>query len=108
MSAQRKPGSVEPGLPAVACADRRRVIEQTLLLFLSRQPGESGMKRMVGRQECLCAVQDGRGGGTGVVEALNLASAERELDAAYECRVWVGLEVGIDQVRNLAGMVVPA
>jgi len=107
MPPQAKPGGAQPRLPAFPRTDRRRVIEQPVILFLCREPRESAMKRMVGRQECLLAVQDGRVGGAGIVEALDLAGAERELDAAGACRVRVGLEVGMGQTRNLAGMAVP-
>ena len=39
-----------------------------------------------------------------VVEAVELPRAERELDAAEQGRVRVGLEVGIDQLRDLPRM----
>ena len=51
-------------------------------------------------------MQDRRVGAGGVIEAIDLAGAERELDAAQQGRVRVGLEVGIDEVRNLAGLAV--
>ncbi|MGO9464795.1 MAG: hypothetical protein ACLQVF_11675 [Isosphaeraceae bacterium] len=39
MPAQRKPGAIQPRLPAVAGADRRRVSEQPVLLrSLARMP----------------------------------------------------------------------
>ena len=104
MPAQRKPRLLQLRLPAAARADLRRIIEQSMLLFLGRQSGETGMQRMVGREECLLPVQDGRVGRAAVFEALDLAGAERELDAAQKRRVGIGLEVGIDQIRDLAGM----
>jgi hypothetical protein len=39
-----------------------------------------------------------------IVEALDLARAERELDAAQKRRMGISLEFGMDQIRNLAGM----
>ena len=61
---------------------------------------------MIGRQKCLLAVDDRRIAASGIVETVNLASAERELDAASQSRVRVGLEIGIDKVGKLAGMAV--
>ena len=67
-----------------------------------RQPGELGVEGMIGRQKRLLAMQDRRVCAGGVIEAIDLAGAERELDAALERRVRVGLEIGINEVRNLA------
>ena len=77
-----------------------------MLHFLLAQPGELGVKRMIRRQERLLAVQDWRVGTGGVIEAVDLAGTERELDAPQKGRVRVGLEVGIDEVRDFAGLAV--
>ena len=104
MSPHCKPGGFQPDLPAIARADRRRVVEQSMLRLLSRQSGETGMQRMVGRHERLLAMKNGRVGRAGIFKALDLAGAEQDSDAPAKCGVGIGLEVGIDQVRNLAGM----
>jgi hypothetical protein len=106
MSSQHKTPLGEPGLPAFLGPDRRRVVEQTVFFLLLGQPGELGVKRMIGREECLLAMENRRIPAGGIVEAVDLAGAERELDAALERRVRVGLEIGIDEVRNLARLTV--
>jgi hypothetical protein len=42
----------------------------------------------------------------GVIEAVDLAAAERKLDASQQGRVWVGLEIGVNEVGNLARLAV--
>ena len=64
------------------------------------------MQGVIARQERLLAMQDRRVCAGGVFKALDLASPERELDAAQQGRVRVGFEIGINEVRNLAGMAV--
>ena len=49
MPAQGKLALGKPGLPAELGFDRRRVVEQIMFLFLSRQPGKPSIRRMVGR-----------------------------------------------------------
>jgi hypothetical protein len=61
---------------------------------------------MIGRQERLFAVQDRRVGTGGVIEAIDLARSERELDVAQQSRVRVGLEVWINEVGDRAGLTV--
>ena len=56
--------------------------------------------------ERLLPMQDRRVGAGGIIEAVDLASAERKLHAAEEGRVRVGLEIGINEVRNLARLAV--
>jgi hypothetical protein len=51
-------------------------------------------------------MQDRRVAALGIVMALDLPGAQRQLDAAQQCRVRIVLEVGIDQVRQLAGAAV--
>jgi hypothetical protein len=45
-------------------------------------------------------------GVAGVVESINIAGAERKLDAALGRRVRVGLEIGINEERILARLAV--
>ena len=45
-------------------------------------------------------------GAGGEFQAVDLTGTERELDAPEQCRVRIGLEVGIDEVRDLAGVTV--
>jgi hypothetical protein len=51
-------------------------------------------------------MQDRRVCADGVIKAVDLAGAERQLDAAQQGRVRVGLKIGINEVRNLAGLAV--
>ena len=60
MPAKRKPPFLQPALPSFRGSDRRRVIEQPVLFLLLGQPGEPGMERVVGWQERLLAMEDGR------------------------------------------------
>lgn len=91
----------QPPLPPLARADRRRLVEQPVFLFLLGQPGEFGHELVPGVKERFLAVEDGGIGARRVVVAVELPRPERELDAAEQGRVRVGLEVGIDQVRDL-------
>jgi hypothetical protein len=101
MASQHKARGVQPGLPADFRPDRRRVVEQTVFFLLLGQPGELGVEGMIGRQERLLAMEDRRVGARCVIEAVDLAGADRELDAAPESRVRVGREIGIVGVRYL-------
>ena len=94
----------QPPFPPVARADRRRLVEQTVFLLLPGQPGEFGHQLVPGREERFLPMEDGGIGALGVVEAVELPRPQRELDAAAQGRVRVGLEVGINQVRDLPGM----
>jgi len=94
----------QPPFPSFACADRLRLVEQTVAFLLPGQPGELGSQCVPGWEERFLAVEDGWIGAPGVVEAVELPRPERELDAAQQGRVRVGLEVGIDQVRDLPRM----
>jgi hypothetical protein len=60
------------------------------------------MERMIGRQKRLLTVQDRRVVAGSVIETFNLACPEAQLDTAQQGRVRVGLEIGINEVRNLA------
>jgi hypothetical protein len=104
MPADRESLFVEATLPSLPGSDRRGVIEQPVLLLLLGEPGEPGMERVVGRQERLLAMEDGRVRAVRIVVAVELARAERQLDAAEQGRMRVGLEVGINQVRNFPRM----
>jgi hypothetical protein len=74
-----------------------------VFFLLLGQPGEFGVEGMIGRQKRVFAMQDRRVRTHRVIEAVNLAGAERELDDALECRVRVGVEIGEREVRSLAG-----
>jgi hypothetical protein len=73
-----------------------------VLLLLLRQSGELGAQVVIARQKRLLPMQDRWVGTGGVIEAIDLAGPERELDAAEQGRVRVGLEIGINEIRNLA------
>jgi hypothetical protein len=94
----------QPRLPTFPRADRRGVVQQAVLFLLLRQSGELGVQGVIARQKRLLAVQDRRVGAGGIIEAIDLASAKRQLRAAPQGRVRVGLEIGINEIRNLAGM----
>jgi hypothetical protein len=89
---------VEAALPSLRGSDRRRVVKQPASLLLLGEPGEPGMERVVGWQECLLAMKDGRVRAVRVVIAIELARAKRQLDAAEQGRMRVRLEVGINQI----------
>jgi hypothetical protein len=106
MAAQHKAPRGQPGLPAFLGPDRCRVVEQTVFFLLLGQSGELGVERVIGLQERLLAMEDRRIGAGSVIEAVNLEGTERELDTSLERRVRLGLEIGINEVRNLAGLAV--
>ena len=62
MAAEGVAGSVQPGLPAAPGADRRRLVEQAVPLFLLAQAGEPGRERILSRDERFLAVPDRRVG----------------------------------------------
>jgi hypothetical protein len=66
--------------------------------LLLGQSGELGAERMIGREECLLAMENRRISAGGVIEAVNLAGAERELGASTQGRVRVCVELGINEV----------
>jgi hypothetical protein len=106
MAAQHKARGVQPGLPAFLRPDPRCVVEQPVFFLLLAQPGELVTEGMIGRQERFLAMEDRWIGASSVLEAVDLAGAQRELDAALECRARVTLEIGINELRNLAGLAV--
>jgi hypothetical protein len=102
-----KPKRARAASPAFIGPDPCRIVEQAVLFLLLGQPGELGVEGMIDSEECLLAMENRRIRAGRVFEAVNLADAERELDAALERRMRVGLEIGIDEVRNLARLAVP-
>src|SRR5271157_5118458 len=101
MPANRKSSLRQPPFPSLARADCRRLVEQSVFFLLLGQSGEPGHQRVPGWEERFLAVEDGGIGALCVVVAIELPRPQRELDAAEQGRVRVGLEVGIDQVRDL-------
>jgi hypothetical protein len=77
-----------------------------VFFLLLGQPGELAVEGMIGREECLLAMENRRISAGSLNEAVDLASAERELDTSLERRVRVGLEIGINEVRNVPRMAV--
>jgi hypothetical protein len=104
MPADHESPLVEATLPPFPRADGRRLVEQPVFFLLLRQPGKPGIKRVVGRQKGLLAMEDGGVGAVRIVVAVELACAERQLDASAQGRMRVGGELGINQVRNLPRM----
>ena len=59
MPANRESTFRQPPLPPLARADRRRLVEQTVLFLLPGQSGELGQERVSGWEERSLAVEDG-------------------------------------------------
>src|SRR4051794_28434613 len=104
MPAEAESPFSQPPLPSFPGPGRGGVIEQPVLFLLLGEPGEPGMERVVGWQERLLAMEDRRVRALHIVVAIELARAERQLDAAKQGRMRVGLEIGINEVRNLPRM----
>jgi hypothetical protein len=98
MPADRESLFKQPTLPSFPRPDRGRVIEQPVPFLLPGEPGEPGMERVVGWQEGFLAMEDGRVCAVRIVVAIELATAERQLDAAEQGRMRVGLQVGMNQI----------
>jgi hypothetical protein len=103
MPPQGEAGRAQARLPPGPGADGGRLGEQAVLFFLLRQADELGVQGMVRRQERFFAMQHRRVVAGGVVVAIEPAVAQRQADGADEGRVRVGVEVGIDEVRQLPG-----
>ncbi len=76
---------IQPYLPAFFGPDCRPVVEQTVFFLLLGQPGEFGVEGMIDRAKRLLAVEDRWIGTGGVIEAVDLAGAEREFGVRPEC-----------------------
>ncbi len=98
MAAEGISSHSQPVRPPRARADRRRILQQPGPLLLASEPLELRPERVVGRQEGLLAVQDRRILAPGVIEALDLAGPQVQLDAPNEGRVRVGRELGVDEI----------
>jgi hypothetical protein len=94
MAAEHDAGRAQPGVPAFFRPDGRSVVEQTVWFLLLAQLRQPGVVGMIGNQERLLPMEDRRDAAGGVVEAVDLAIAESELDATTDRRVRVGLEIG--------------
>jgi hypothetical protein len=68
-----------------------------VFFFLLGQLGEFGVEWVLGCEHGFLAVEDRRVGARLVFEAIDLAGAERELDAAEQGGVGVGFEVRVGQ-----------
>ena len=64
------------------------------------------MQRVIACQERILSMRDRRVGTGGIIEAVDLAGPKRTLDTAEQGRVRVGLEIGINEARSLAGLAV--
>jgi hypothetical protein len=98
-----RPQAVGPPGPR---ADRRRLVQKPGALLLAGEPLELRSERVLGPQEGLLAVQDRRVLAPGVIEALDGAGPQVQLDAPQQGRVRVGLEVGVDEIGDLARLAV--
>jgi len=106
MPAKREAGLAQPGPPAISRPDCGRIVEQTMFLLLPGQAGKLRVEWMIGREERLLAMEDRRVCAGVVFEAIDLAGAERQLDATEQGRVRIGLEIGINEVRDFSGLAV--
>ena len=88
MPAQRESGRIQPRLPSVSGADGGGVVEEAVFFFLLGRLGEFGVEGVIRWEEGFLAVEDRRVGAGLVFEAIDLAGAEGELDAAEQG--WVG------------------
>jgi hypothetical protein len=104
MPAKRKAGLAQPSTPSVSRPNRGRVVEQTVFLLLLGQARELGMQRMIGREECLLAMEDRRVCAGFVFEAIDFASAERQFHAAEQSRLRIGLEIGVNDLLGSDSM----
>jgi hypothetical protein len=102
MPAKREAGLRQPSPPSILRPNRGRVVEQTMFLLLLGQARKLGVQRMIGREECLLAMENRRIRAGVVFEAIDLARAERQFDTAEQGRVRIGLEIGINEVRNFS------
>ncbi len=59
MPPNRESSLRQPPFPPRARADRRRLVEQPVFLFLPGQSGDFGQERVPGRKERFLAVEDG-------------------------------------------------
>ena len=102
MPRQRESPLGRPRQPASPRPDRRRFVEQSMLFLLSCQTRKLAMQRMIGRQKRLLAMQDRRVGALAVVVAIDLPRPQVHPDRSQQDRVRVIVEIGINQVRELA------
>jgi len=71
---QLKPAFRQSLRPSVARADAARLVEQAVLLLLGGEASELRIQRMIGRQERLLAMENGRVGAGRVLSTLGLAT----------------------------------
>ncbi len=82
------------------------VVEEAVFLLLLGQSHKLRVEWVIGCEEGLLTVKNWRVGAGLVFEAVDLAGAERELDAAEQSGVGVGFEVGVGEVGDVSGMAV--
>ncbi len=82
MAAEREARGAQRGLPAFPHTDHRRAVKQPMFFLLLAQAGKLGVQRVITRHERLLAVEDQWLGAGGVFQAVDLAAAQRELDAS--------------------------
>ena len=103
VAAQFETPLLQPCVPAVARPDRSGFVQQAMLFFLPSQPSEFFSQRVIGRQECLFAVQDRRVVAGEIVPAIEFPRPQVQLHAPQQRRVRIGFEIRVGQVRHLAG-----
>jgi hypothetical protein len=80
MPAKPEPGLCQPRLPAVSGSDGGGVVEEAVFFLLLGQAGKLGIEGMVGRKECLLAMEDRRVWAGIVLKAIDLAGVEQQDD----------------------------
>ena len=86
VAAKRDTPCLQSRLPAVPSPDRRRFVQQAVLLFLSSQPRELFSQRAIGRQERFFAVQNRRVVTIEIIPAVEFQRPQVELHAPHERR----------------------
>src|SRR5262249_18813398 len=84
VATQLKASCIESRAPTLAGADGGGLVEETMPLLLAREASELGTLRVIRAEERLLAVQDRRVRDRRVVEAIDLARAKRQLNAALQ------------------------
>ena len=88
-------------LPTEPGPDVRRILVKALGILLPRKPRELGMKGMIGSNERLFSVQDGRVPRLSVVTFTDPERLQVNRERFGERRMGVGLKVRVCEIRNL-------
>src|SRR6266511_4164937 len=101
MTAKRNSTFKQTLVPSVARANQSCVIEQAPFFLLSRQAGKFLVKRIIGRNESLLAMQDRRVRRSRIIPVADIQALQISLHARTQRGMRVGVEVRVMQVGNL-------